>query len=643
MIHDRSDLTRRAMLTAAGASLVSAASPVTGVNAMMSKRPNILWLVSEDNNPFIGAYGDKFAHTPHIDALAHRGILYRNAYCTSPVCAPSRFAMLTGINAESCAPAQHMTARAELPRLLKTYPELMRGAGYHCTNLYKTDYNCDVDPKAIWDVMGPEGHWRNAPRDKPFLCVINTGATHESQLCSPVSGRVTPDQIRVPAFLPDVAEIRQDYASYYNLMEKMDAEIGAHLAELEAAGLADDTIIFYYSDNGGVLPRSKRFCYEEGQRVALVVSVPPKWQHLSNQKPGSVVETPVTLLDLPVTLLSIADARRPAQMTGKALLGRRIDAPQTLAFGCRDRMDERYDLIRTVTDGRWRYIRNYMPHRSWAQHVQFQWQTVAGYRAWEAAHLSGTLSATQDRFFQQKPYEELYDLTSDPDEVVNLIGDPRAGEIATRLRKALDAHMVSVNDNGFLAEGMEGEGYFASRDRSRYPLQHLMTLAAAAAQREVRNLDPFINLLRSDVPLIRYWATLGILMLGQEAAPARADLQNIMHADHCPQVQIAAAEAIAMVGDASSAANVLAKLAATDQPEAVRLQAFNALTYIGPAARVVLPIIEEAAADQTFGNKTAMLARFLQKQLAGDYDPMAQGLTVQQCQTQRMGARKFMG
>jgi arylsulfatase A-like enzyme len=321
--------------------------------------------VSEDNNPWIGAYGDRLARTPHLDALARRGLLYRHAWSAAPVCAPSRFAILTGVHPESCAPANHMRAMAKLGGALRTYPELLRDAGYYRTNNSKTDYfsrepapgglasgrrrakrdkNCDVDPAVIWSESGASAHWRNRPSGAPFMAVFNLGTTHESFLFEPVAGAVAPAEVRVPAYLPDTPEIRQDFATYYNLIERMDAEVGARLKELDDAGIADDTVVFYYSDNGGALPRTKRYCYDQGLHCALVVSVPPRWAHLAPASMGSVVETPTSLVDLAPTLLSIAGVDAPPEMQGVAFLGRRVGPPRRYVFGMRNRMDERYGL-----------------------------------------------------------------------------------------------------------------------------------------------------------------------------------------------------------------------------------------------------------------------------------------------------------
>ena len=604
---------RRTVLGAiAGTAALSALARPAG-----GERPNILWIVSEDNNPYIGAYGDKLAQTPAIDALAGKGLLFRHVYSNAPVCAPSRFGILTGVYPESCAPAHHMRAVASLPKAFRTYPELMRQAGYFCTNNAKTDYNCDIDPKAIWDVQGKEGHWRKRPADKPFLAVFNYETTHESMIFRPTQGRVTPAMVSLPPFVPDTPGMRQDYASYYNLIEKMDGQLAERLAELEADGLHEDTIVFHYSDNGGVLPRSKRYCYEEGHRCEMVVYVPPKWRHLMPQPPGTEIATPVSFIDLAPTVLALAGVAQPAQMRGKPFLT--PDAkPQRYAFGMRNRMDERYDFIRTVTDGRWRYIRNYMPHRPWGQHQAFAW-LARGYQDWEAAHRAGTLNAEQDRFFQRKPFEELYDLAADPHEIRNVATDAPARATLERFSTALDAHMVEINDNGFIPEGLAGEGYHESRDPAVYPLHQVMALAATAARGEAANLPAFRAALVSPNPVLRYWGATGLLILGTDAAPGLVDLHRAMRDDPAPQVRVVAAEAVATLGGADAAVASLTAL--IDQPPSwqVQLQALNALTFIGTAALPALPSVQRAAESEQEYVRNA--GRYLSATLTGTYTP----------------------
>lgn len=607
-------LPRRAMLAAiAGVGVAAAANAKTATG----ERPNILWLVSEDNNPYVGAYGDPLAHTPTIDALARNGLIFRNVYSNAPVCAPSRFAILTGIYPESCAPANQMRAKARLPEGFRTYPELLRGAGYFCSNNVKTDYNCDVDPARIWDVQGAAGHWRGRPSGKPFLAVFNYETTHESQIFQPVSGRVTPAMVHVPPFLPDTPGVRQDFATYYNLMEKMDGQLGDRLAELEADGLADDTIIFHYSDNGGVLGRSKRYCYDEGLRCEMVVYVPPKWRHLMPSAPGTEIDSPVSFIDLAPTLLALAGVSQPAQMPGRPFLGERA-VPQRYAFGMRNRMDERIDFQRTVTDGRWRYIRNYMPHRPWGQHQAFAW-LAKGYQDWEAAHRAGTLNAVQDRFFQKKPFEELYDLAADPHEVHNLAASSTAANVLKSMRRTLDRHMLAVRDNGFLPETMDGEGYFESRDETRYPLQQAMILAADAAEGRRSNLPALRTGLKSKAAVLRYWAATGLLILSKDAMPARAELRAAVRDDASQFVQIVAAEALAGLGEADAAVAALGHLVDSATAWQVQIHALNALTYIGEPAKAALPTIRRAAESEQEYVRNA--GRYLTAVLEDRYTP----------------------
>lgn len=609
-----SNITRRSVIAATAASAAAGAAEAKTPPG----RPNILWLVSEDNNPLIGAYGDVLAHTPTIDGLAARGVVYRNAYSNAPVCAPSRFGILTGVYPESCGPAEHMRAAAALPRALKTYPELLRAAGYHCTNNAKTDYNAAVDPAALWDDTGAKAHWRGRPDGKPFMAVFNYETTHESRLfLNPPPGRVNPEQVRVPAYLPDTPGIRGDVANSYNLIETMDGQLAERLAELQADGLADDTIVFYYSDNGGSLPRTKRYCYDGGLRCALVVYIPPRWAHLSPHRPGARVQSPVSFIDLAPTLLSLAGLPAPPHMQGAAFLGSRSKPAKTYAFGMRGRMDERYDFVRTVTDGRWRYIRNYMPHRPWGMHGAFEW-LAKGYQDWESAWRAGTLDANQRRFFETKPYEELYDLAADPDQICNLSAEPSAGRTLAKLSAALDRHMLTVVDNGFIPEGCAIEGYDASR-AGAYPLPRLMALASTAAKGDPSHLAAFQAAIASQDEVARYWAATGLLILGSRAAPAKADLRKAMAEDVSPQVRIVVAEALAGLGDLEDALAALTSLADGGLPWQVKLQALNALTALGDAARPALPTFERAAVSQQEYLRNA--GRYMSAVLKGEYTP----------------------
>jgi arylsulfatase A-like enzyme len=612
------DPTRRdvlqATLAAVAAAIAADGRDLTGQSA----RPNILWLVSEDNNPYLGCYGDALARTPNIDALARRGLLFRHVFSAAPVCAPSRFGILTGVHPESCAPANQMRATAVLPPEIRTYPEYLREAGYYCTNNAKTDFNCTADPAKIFDESGATAHYRNRPVGRPFFAIFNHNTSHESSQFSPISGAMTPDRVRVPAYLPDTPEVRAMIAQYYNSIERMDAEVGQKLRELEDSGLADDTIVFYYSDNGGVLPRSKRFCYDEGLRCALVVAFPPKWAHLAPAKMGTAVAAPVMLVDLAPTLLSLLGVPTPPQMQGTAFLGPHARSRGPYAFGMRNRMDERYDFVRAVADGRFHYVRNYTPHRVY-QYGAYMWQSPA-YQSWEREYRAGRLNDVQKRFFEgPRPFEELFDLANDRDQVRNLAGEPAHADRLGAMRQALDDHMIAIVDNGFIPEGMPEEGYYPSRNAQAYPLRRLMALGARAAARDRANVTSLLTDLQDPNPIVRHWAAQGLVMLGANAAPGRSALETMMRRDAVVQNRVVAAEALATIAPSPDAVRALAAVVDGTDPWPVKLQALNALAYLGGQARAVLPTIKTAAlVNQEYVSR---LGRYLEAVLEGRYDP----------------------
>ncbi|MEU5041785.1 sulfatase family protein [Streptomyces griseorubiginosus] len=353
--------TRRSVLATSAVVAVAAGMSPSPARAAGRKRPNILWLVSEDNNPFLGSYGDQQAVTPTLDALAAEGIRYENSFSTSPVCAPTRFSIITGKSAETCGPAHHMRALGKRPDWLVGFPKFLREAGYYTSNNNKTDYNTELDLTELWDANGPTASWTGRSADQPFFSVFNLFTTHESTLWSTEpSGVHDPADVTVPSYLPDTENIRADRAHYFDNITRMDSQVAAMLDQLESSGLADDTIVFYYSDNGGVLPRSKRYAYDSGLRTALITRFPKKWQHLAPAPPGSVVDSPVTSLDYAPTVLDLAGVDVPAYMEGTSLLKALPRPPY--AFGGRNRMDDRYDFVRTVRDsGRQRELPDRLP------------------------------------------------------------------------------------------------------------------------------------------------------------------------------------------------------------------------------------------------------------------------------------------
>ena len=249
------------------------------VSAAESSRPNILWITSEDHGPEMGCYGDKLATTPNVDALAAKGLLYTRAWSTAPVCAPARTALISGMY-PSANGSEHMRSLVPMPRGTKMFPQLLREAGYYCSNRSKEDYNLEK-PGKVWDESSNKGHWRNRREGQPFFAVFNSTKSHESQMrIRPHTPIHEPAKVRVPAYHPDTPEVRRDWAQYYDKVTEADADAGRVLAQLEADGLAGNTIVFYFGDHGSGMPRSKRWPYNSGLHVPLVVYIPEQFKHL---------------------------------------------------------------------------------------------------------------------------------------------------------------------------------------------------------------------------------------------------------------------------------------------------------------------------------------------------------------------------
>src|SRR5690606_9080679 len=199
--------------------------------------------------------------------------------------------------------------------------------------------------------------------------------SHESSIHTPLDTLMhDPKQVPIPAYHPRTPEMKHDWAQYYDRITQMDTWVGGILDELEREGLAENTIVFYYSDHGGVLGRSKRFLFESGLRVPLIVRFPEKYAHLAPGGPGTWQDRLVSFVDMAPTLLNLAGAPVPAYMQGRPFLGRQSDEQSDYAFSFRGRMDERIDLSRSVRDKQYRYTRNFMPHKIYGQYIEYLWQ-----------------------------------------------------------------------------------------------------------------------------------------------------------------------------------------------------------------------------------------------------------------------------
>ncbi|MEI8380744.1 MAG: sulfatase-like hydrolase/transferase [Planctomycetota bacterium] len=563
--------------------------------------PNIIWIVSEDHGPHLGCYGDSFATTPNVDRLASRGLKFSRCWSNAPVCAPTRTTLITGIYATSSG-GEHMRSMVPCPSGKAMYPQFLREAGYYCTNNSKEDYNV-ANPGKVWDESSKKAHWKNRPAGRPFFAVFNSEKSHESKIRTrPHTAIHDPARVRIPVYHPDTPEVRQDWAQYYDAVSEADADAGERLKELEAAGLADETIVFYFSDHGSGMPRSKRWPYNSGLHVPLVIHIPEKYRDLwpLDYVPGGTSDRLVSLIDFAPTLLSLAGVKPPEWMQGHAFLGRYATPPQPYIYGFRGRMDERYDLVRSVTDGRFVYVRQYLPHLIYGQHVDYMFQTPTT-RVWKQLHDQGRLTLAQDAFWNKKPPEELYDLQSDPDEVRNLADSQEHQLIKVRLRAAQQKLAADIRDLGFLPEGerfvrSRGDSQFdMARDGDHYPFERIFA-AAELASMMAPSATPALKMqLKDPDSSVRYWGVMGISMRGREhIIAAQQELRTCLK-DSSPDVAIAAAEALVSFGDDADRDNALKLLIGranwSDNSVFVCMAALNSLDALGDKAASVAAAI----------------------------------------------------
>ncbi len=555
--------------------------------------PNILWLVSEDNSPLLGCYGDEFATTPNLDKLASEGFLYTHAYANAPVCAPARNTIITGVYACSNG-NQHMRSYYPKSEKVKTYPEFLREAGYYCTNNAKTDYNTNtIDPAKIWDESSNKAHYKNRPEGKPFFAVFNTGISHEHVIHKSTPSnelRHSPDEVTIAPYHPATPEMKHDWAQYYDKVEDMDTWIGKKLKELDDLGLADNTIVFYYGDHGGVLARSKRYVYETGTRVPFIIRIPKKYKYLfPAPKPNSKVDRLISFVDLVPTLLSIAGIKIPDYLQGDAFLGDQKTKDPQYAYMFRGRMDERYDMSRAVRDRKYRYIHNYMPFRIYGQRLGYLWRAPS-VGSWERAYKNGECNAVQSAFWETKPAEELYDTENDPWEINNLAGDPRYKEVLLRLREANKKWVLKIEDTGFIPEAdrVDRAGNTPMYDIMRsgkVNLEEIVDAADIASYGKVENLEKLKAYLKDDESAIRYWGATGLLILGEKAAPAKDELKAAL-ADESADVVATAAEALYNLGEKDAAESALLKVLRNPN-EFARCHALNVIDCINDDSKVM--------------------------------------------------------
>ena len=443
-----------------------------------SKKPlNIVWLSTEDMWPILGSYGNKVIKTPNLDKLAKEGVRYTNAYSTVGVCAPSRFSIITGVysarigahnmrtgdyhNYKTPEEVTHKTYKGikdktgrnipeyEVvpPTYVKPFTEILRKKGYYTANNFKCDYQFNA-PFTAWDEVSYSVSYKDAPAGKPFFYVRNFLVTHESRIWQRKNKPLTVKQseVIVPTYFADIPEVRQDIARKYSNIEEMDRQVGELMKQLEEDELLDNTIIMFWSDHGGNLLRQKRAVGNTGLHVPLIIRYPNK------KMAGKVDDRIVSLMDLGPTVLSLLNIKPPNHYDGKAFAGKYEEAPRKLVFGTADRFDETTDMQRSVLDGRFVYIKNFLPQLPLIYRNRYREQITMNAKLIELNRQKKLKGDAAYMFMKTKPREELYDLENDPYEVHNLAEDPNYEKHLSKYRKALANWQLEIGDKGFIPE-----------------------------------------------------------------------------------------------------------------------------------------------------------------------------------------------
>jgi len=604
---------RRSFLKAIGSSAaLFLMGDVVKASRHRMARPNFLWLSCEDISPHIGCFGDKFAITPNIDKLASEGVRYTNTFTTAGVCAPCRSGIITGMY-QTTIGTHHMRCSAKLPSFVKAFSSYLRDAGYYCTNNSKTDYQTK-DLKDVWDESSRKAHWKNGKAGQPFFAVFNFGGCHESGIASEskyksvtknlkLSQRQNPKKLELPPYYPDTPIVREDWKRNYELITAMDAWAGEKIDEIKNAGLYEDTIIFCWSDHGVGLPRAKRWLYDSGTHIPLVVRIPRKLQTGRQGKPDTIDDRLISSIDFGPTVLNLAGVKIPGHMQGQPFLGKNLPPERDYIYGARDRMDERYDIIRSVRDKRYRYIRNYEPLKTFYQYMNTP-EKGATMKEIRRVHAEGKLPPTAKLFMAaRKSVEELYDLKKDPHEINSLAGKARYRPILERMRKVHLKWVQDTKDLGLIPEpeivkkeAIYGNRYAILRQPGGDELNKRLGATAALASEGKRTLGKLVEAMKDSEAAVRYWGATGIGNIGSAAISAESVMEWALD-DESVSVRVAAARALCTMDKPEKALPVL--IAALDcEHQWGRLQAAIVLDYIGEMARPAEDALKKCLSNQ---------------------------------------------
>lgn len=572
-------------------------------------KPNILWITTEDISPQLDCYGFEFVNTPVLDQLAADGVMYTNAIASAPVCAPARTSIITGMHQSSIG-GHHMRSTGWFPEEFKYYPQYLREAGYYCTNNSKTDYNLKYDKDEIWDESSNTAHWKNRPdKNQPFFAIFNFGGTHESgtnskskheDVCKdlPPEVMIKPGEAPLPPYFPDTPIVNELWARYCNNISALDRFAENLLNELKEEGVAENTIVIFYSDHGAGIPIHKRWLYDSGLLVPFIVYCPEKYDHLMPHEQGKPSDELVSFIDLAPTVLNLAGVSIPQNMHGRAFIGDNLTPEREYTYSSRDRMDERYDMQRAVRDKNYKYIRYYEFPKPFIQYMNTP-EKGDIMKAIRSSYKDGTLPEAGVKLMaQRKPVEELFDLEKDPQELNDLAGNPEYKEVLDKMRQAHKDWSVRVADAGLIPEPILREWetkynkpiYKILRE-NEIPVDQIQEVALSS------NIEVFINNLSNQNEAVRYWAATGIGNYATEGNKEIFDGLSPLINDEYPLVRIAAARAFCILNQESDGLKTLSA-GLKDKNEWTRLNAALVLDEIDEKARPLIPDLQSVMDDK---------------------------------------------
>ena len=519
--------------------------------ASQSLRPNIVWLISEDNSAhYSKLYFEAGADMPNIGKLAEEGVIFNHAFSVAPVCSVARSTLATGSYPSRLGMQFHRRSEAvTLPASVRPVFELMHEAGYYTSYYRKNDFNFKAD-MAKWDA---DGDWSGRDANQPFFHKHQLQITHESHLQRTNTGGTEAPEFVMPRH-PNTPLFRQAQRAYLTLNETMDQQLGELVERLREEGVLEDTFIFYFGDHGGVLPGSKGYLYETGLHVPFVLRIPKNFQHLVDLEPGTRTDGFIELVDLGPTTLHLAGISVPEGMDGRAFIGpgvTRADLEsRDEALGIADRFDEKYDLVRSLRQGKLKYIRNYTPFNFHGMSNIYRYK-MASYREWLDLHKAGKLTPLQERFFVTRPVEELYDVVQDPYETVNLATDPAYADALVELRGRLVERLKAMPDLGFIPErdlveqAVYAPAAFGQAQRGR--IDRLIDVADLALQSfSDARLGIEVALAAND-PIQRYWGLIACSIFKEQAHVFQDTAKQLAASDPDLLVRARAAEFLAII------------------------------------------------------------------------------------------------